>query len=219
MGLFDHDARVTAILDNLEVAVGDLRTISQALANAQARQSGSALGLARPSLGGFRFPITLPTFLDVIAQTEEQNLASYVLVRKVSLVPGAANGVPGAASFVYAVPSDATATIASNSTVSSSAYSPDLRLTVIMGEGQAGSMVAAFNAPLTEAMVVPQAAAGAVAISGGSNMTLNLVNFGSADVTVTFSGYLFLAEQALYEDLIAPFFDEQYRGLLEAIAL
>lgn len=216
MGLFDNDATVKAILSNLQTAVGDLKTITQELANAQNRQSGSAIGLARPSLGGFRFPITLPTFLDVIAMTGYSDMAGVVLIMQTATVPALSGSTPGVATTVFTTPPGYIAIADSATTASADSYGGDLYLTVQVNQGQGNPMLTSYEAPVTENINIPQNVIGATPIT--ANLTGTWTNYGTSSVLVTVQGVMFLAQEALYKDIIQPFFKEQYKGLRQVVS-
>lgn len=216
MGLFDND-HSQQILDILQANGASLAAIRQELANAQNRQTaGGAIGLARPSLGGFRFPITLPTFIDVVAMTGYSAEGAVSLVMQTATVPAMSNGVPGSATTAYTTPAGYVAIADSNVTASADTYGSDLYLTVTLNQGQSSAMVAAVEVPVTESITIPQTVIGATPIY--SNLTGTWLNYGATAVTVTVQGVMFLAQQQMYDRVFKPFFKEQYLAMLQVIA-
>lgn len=213
----DPDTRQTQALTALQSMHEQLAAIRQELANAQNRQSGSgtAIGLGRQSLGGFRFPITLPTFLDVVAMTGYSTQAAVELIMKTAVVPAASGGVPGTATTTFTTPPGYVAIADSDTTASADAYSDSLYLGVTLNQGQADAMIAAVLAPVTESITIPQTAIGATPIF--ANLTGTWTNYGAASVRVTVQGVMFLAQQSLYDNVFKPFFREQYLAMLQVI--
>ena len=166
-------------------------------------------------LDGFRFPITLPEFLQTIATNSECRRGFFELIMVPMVVPSASGGVPGTGEFVYGVPPGYVAIADSDCIASADAYGDSLYLTVIVDQGQADAMIAAVQIPVTESITIPQTAIGGVPVK--SNLALIVENQSSATVKMTFQGCLFLAEKAFHSEYIAPFFKEQNRGLQDII--
>lgn len=216
MGFLDND-HTQQILAALQANGTNLAAIRQELANAQNRQSGSGVvGLARPSLGGFRFPITLPTFIDVVAMTGYSAEGAVSLVMQTATVPAMSGGVPGTATTAYTTPAGYVAIADSNVTASADTYSSDLYLTVTLNQGQSNAMIAAVEVPVTESITIPQTVIGATPIS--ANLTGTWLNYGTSAVNVTVQGVMFLAQQQMYDRVFKPFFKEQYLAMLQVIA-
>lgn len=174
-------------------------------------------GKMHTSLGGFRFPIGLPMFNEVVAMTGYSAQLAPQLIMQVATVPAAAaDGTPGTANTSFLTPTGYTAIAVSDTVASAQEYSQDLLLSVWIDQGQAGQILAAADAPMTEQITIPDNLIGATPIY--NNLTGVWSNYTSSAVEVTVQGVMLLVQNALYNDVYKPFFDAQYLALQKVVA-
>ncbi|MDA8118451.1 MAG: hypothetical protein M0Z85_00035 [Gammaproteobacteria bacterium] len=201
-------------------SVQGMDVIAQKLDILIAASPQSALGSdgkMHTSLGGFRFPITLPVFNQVVAMTGYSAQAAPQLIMQVATVPPiSSGGVPGQASTTFLTPEGYTAIAVSNTTASAQEYSQDLLLSVWIDEGQSGQLLAANEVPVTEQITIPDNLIGATPIY--NNLTGLWYNYTSSAIEVTVQGVMLLVQNALYSGVYKPFFYEQFLGLQKVVA-
>lgn len=173
-------------------------------------------GVARMSLGGFRFPITLSTFNAVVAMTGYSAQLAPQLIMQVATVPAAtSSSSPGQATTSFLTPAGYTAIAVSNTTASSQDYGQDLLLSVWIDQGQAGQLLAANEVPVTEQIVIPDSLIGAMPIR--NNLTGVWLNYTTSAVEVTVQGVMLLVQNETYKNVYEPFFHEQYLAMQKVI--